>query len=229
MKKFIFDRYVLTYLIILVLLIQPAHGYGSSHLDKRPLGKELDAQLSYLLSFVGPDAADPSSFSTDKITALLQFIDKPKDTNALYHASEINGSSSAYHEIDIKGEIEQILQLTYNPDIPSVITMPSTLRMSRWKEVDTPDNSFPKLWKYLSNLESPQFVRGIEHIVNSPDSSSGAYFEYDLYRTLIVMRYSGRSVLISLSKQKDVSGVGKKGIVIGPDENWDYIYTGIPA
>ena len=31
-----------------------------------------------------------------------------------------------------------------------------------------------------------------------------AYFEYDLYRTLIVMKYNGRSVLISLSKQKDI-------------------------
>ena len=229
MRKNIFDRYILIHLIVLTLLIHPTISHGSSDPEKHPLGKELDTQLSYLLSFVGPDAVDPSSFSTDKITALLQFIDKPKKTNALYHASEINGSYSAYHEIDIKGEIEQILRLTYNPDIPSVITMPSTLRMSRWKEIDTPDNSLPKLWEYLSNSESPQFVRGIEHIVNSPDSSSGAYFEYDLYRTLITMKYNGRSVLISLSKQKDISGVGKKGIVIGPDENWDYIYTGIPG
>jgi hypothetical protein len=222
-------RFALYHLIALTLLILPGKGYGSSDLEKHRLGQELNTELTYLLSFVGPEAVPPSSFSADKISALLSFVDKPKDKNVLYHAAKINGASSAYHEIDINGGIEKILRLTYNPDIPSVITMPSTLRLSHWKGTDTPDSSLPKLWERLSNLESPQFISGIEHIVNSPDYSSGAYFEYDLYRTLIVIKHEGRSVLISLSRQNDISDVGKKGIVIGPDENWDYIYTGIPG
>jgi hypothetical protein len=221
--------YILYPLIVLMLLIQPVDSYGSSNLEKQPLDKGLNATLAYLLNFVGPEAVDSGSFSTDKISALLEFVIKPKDDAVLYYASEINGASSAYHEIDIKGEIDQILRLTYNPEIPSVITMPSTLRLSHWKKMDTPDNTLPKFWEHLPNLDSPLFVTGIEHIVNSPDYSSGAYFEYDLYRTLIVMKHQGRSVLISLSQQKDVSDVGKKGIVIGPDENWDYIYTDVPG
>jgi len=40
------------------------------------------------------------------------------------------------------------------------------------------------------------------------------------------MKHEGRPVLISLSRQKDVSDVGKKGMIIGADDNWDYLYTG---
>jgi hypothetical protein len=229
MKLKTFYGYVLYHLIVLALLIHPVNGYGSSALEKQPLAKGLDTELAYLLSFVGPKAVDRDSFSADRISALLEFVAKPKDDGVLYHAAEINGASSAYNEIDIARSFEKILRLAYNPDIPSVITMPSTLRLSHWKEIDTPDDTLPKLWESLSDLASPQLVTGIEHIVNSPDYSSGAYFEYDLYRTLIMMNHEGRSVLISLSKQKDISDVGKKGFVIGPDENWDYIYTGIPG
>jgi hypothetical protein len=40
------------------------------------------------------------------------------------------------------------------------------------------------------------------------------------------MKHEGRPVLISLSRQKGVSDVGKKGLIIGADDNWDYLYTG---
>jgi hypothetical protein len=40
------------------------------------------------------------------------------------------------------------------------------------------------------------------------------------------MTYQGQPVLISLSKQTDVSDIGKKGVVLGPDDNWAYLYSG---
>ena len=216
-------------IVILMLLIPPVDGFGSSDLSKQSLDENLDKELAYLLAFVGSEAAGPRSFSVEKISGLLEFVATPKDETIIYHAGNINGMASAYHEIDIEKEIETILRLTYSQDIPSIATMPSTLRLSHWKSIDTPDNKLPKIWEFFPRWVSPLFVTGIEHIVNSPDYSSGAYFEYDLYRTLILLKHEGRKVLISLSKQMDISDVGKKGIVVGPDENWDYIYTGVPG
>ena len=45
-------------------------------------------------------------------------------------------------------------------------------------------------------------------------------------RILILLKYQGRPALISVSRQKNVSDVGKKGVVLGKDENWDYFYSG---
>ncbi|MGB5423297.1 MAG: hypothetical protein WBN03_14135, partial [Desulfobacterales bacterium] len=220
-RKFLFCR-----LAVFLLLFLPVCGYTMESGIEKVVDASLRGELSYLLSFVGSDAAGGETFQVDKISALMRFVTGAKNPHVLYHAGTFNGAVSAYHEFDIHRSLSQILQLTYNPDIPAIVTMPASIRLSHWTDIDTPEHALPKLWETLPVLEAPQFITGIEHIVNSPDQHSGAYFEYDLYRTLILMKHEGRPVFICLSRQKGVSDVGKKGVIIGADDNWDYLYTG---
>ncbi len=213
-------------LAVLLLLLLPVCSRAAEGVTEKEVGASLREELAYLLSFVGSDAAGSENFRVDKILTLMRFVTGAKDPHVLYHAGSFKGATSAYHEFDIHRSLSQILQLTYNPDIPAVVTMPASIRLSHWTDIDTPEQSLPKLWETLPVLKRPQFITGIEHIVNSPDQHSGAYFEYDLYRTLILLKHEGRPVLISLSRQKDISDVGKKGVIIGADDNWDYLYTG---
>ena len=219
-------KFLLCRLAVLLLVLLPVGGYAMESGTEEEVDASLREELSYLLSFVGSDAAGGETFQVDKISALMRFVIGVKDPHVLYHAGTFNGAVSAYHEFDIHRSLSQILQLTYNPDIPTVVTMPASIRLSHWTDIDTPEHALPKLWEALPVLEAPQFITGIEHIVNSPDQHSGAYFEYNLYRTLILMKHEGRPVFISLSRQKGVSDVGKKGVIIGADDNWDYLYTG---
>ena len=64
---------------------------------------------------------------------------------------------------------------------------------------------------------------------DTPDLNTGVYHEYDLKRTLILLNHKGRQVLVSLSKQIDKSDVGKKGIILGNDNDWNYYYSGEPG
>ena len=220
-RKILFCR-----LAVLLLLFLPVGGFATESGIQKEVDASLREELAYLLSFVGSDAADAKTFQVDKISALMRFVASAKDPHMLYHAGTFKGAVSAYHEFDIHRSLSQILHLTYNPDIPTVVTMPASIRLSYWTDVDTPEHALPKLWESLPILKAPQFTTGVEHIVNSPDQHSGAYFEYDLYRTLILMKHENRPVFISLSRQKGVSDVGKKGVIIGADDNWDYLYTG---
>jgi len=68
-------------------------------------------------------------------------------------------------------------------------------------------------------------VRGHEIVENTLDVNTGGYYRYGLNRTLILMKHRGNNLLISLSKQTDVSDVGKKGLVLGPDDDWNYLYS----
>jgi hypothetical protein len=213
-------------LVVILLLLLPVSGYATDSGTEQKVDASLREELSYLFSFVGSDVAGSETFQIDKISALMRFVTGAKDPDVLYHAGTFNRAPSAYHEFDIHRSLSQILQMTYNPDIPAVVTMPASIRLSHWTDIDPPEHSLPKLWEILPLLKAPQFITGVEHIVNSPDQHSGAYFEYDLYRTLILMKHEGRPVLISLSRQKGVSDVGKKGLIIGADDNWDYLYTG---
>jgi hypothetical protein len=61
--------------------------------------------------------------------------------------------------------------------------------------------------------------------VTTPDVFSGAYYSYDIRRTVILCRMEDTTVLISLSKQMRPSSVGRKGFVIGEDDEWNYFYS----
>lgn len=213
-------------LAVFLLLLLPVGGHAAESGTAQAVDASLREELAYLLSFVGPDAAGGETFQVDRISALLWFVTGAKDPRALYHAGAFNGAVSAYHEFDIHRSLSHILHLTYSPDIPTVVTMPASIRLSHWNAIDAPEHSLPKLWEALPVFKTPQFITGVEHIVNAPDQHSGAYFEYDLDRTLILMKHEGRPVFISLSSQKGVSDVGKKGLIVGADDNWDYLYTG---
>jgi hypothetical protein len=141
----------------------------------------------------------------------------------------MDGSTSAYHEFTIERSLADFLKLTYNPDLPSYLTIPSTVRLSFWSQIEGGNRPLPRLWTRLDTLREPYRINGVETVVNTPDLFSGAYYTYDLDRTIILLRWQGKNVMLSLSKQRDRSDVGKKGAVLGPDEHWNYLYTGQPG
>ncbi len=134
-------------------------------------------------------------------------------------------AACAHGRFEIRRSLADIVRFGYSPDIPSHLLMPSSVRVARWTEVDgQPGRPLPRLWPLVPGLRDPVVVRGIERVENTPDPSSGAYFAYDLERALILLRHQGRLFLISVSIQKDVSEVGRRGAVIGADGDWNYLY-----
>jgi hypothetical protein len=90
-------------------------------------------------------------------------------------------------------------------------------------------HEMPGSWSVVSPDEAPVVIRGLQHDSNTPDLSTGVYYEYDLQRTLILLNHKGQQVLISISKQIDVSNVGKKGVILGDDNDWTYLYSNEPG
>lgn len=120
--------------------------------------------------------------------------------------------------------LSRILQYGYNPDIPPYVVLPSVVRHSNWYPESDLMQERPHLWDALNTLEAPIVLNGREFEEITPDSFSGAYYSYDLSRVLILTRYEGRGVLISISRQDGPSSVGKKGGILD-DATWDYIYS----
>ena len=46
-----------------------------------------------------------------------------------------------------------------------------------------------------------------------------------LKKSLLLFKYRQRNVLVTVSKQMDASTVGKKGYILGEDNDWDYFYS----
>ena len=214
-------------LIILAFLFQAASVSGAEPLTTIQVPDSLSPGLTHLFNLADPERQP--SFQADKIKKLLAFIETPKDPGVMYIADPKLGSPSAYFDFDIRQHFDHILKYTFNPNVPSHLMTPSSIRLSHWEQAQGLGGQVPLLWKIADEQEAPLIINGLEFVENTPDVFSGAYYSYHLYRTLILYKVNDRKVLISISKQKGKSDVGKKGYVLGADDNWDYFYSGKPG
>jgi hypothetical protein len=210
----------------LLIVSLPGAALSENKPDQIKISETLHRGLNHLLSLVGQENHDKNSFDVKEITSLLDFVASDKPEKTLYYVDNSFGATSAYHEFVIEKDLQHILRFSFNPDIPSYVTTPSSVRLSRWTGIGREGFEFPSLLNSLYNLEETVMVKGIETIENTPDLFTGGYYKYDLDRTILLFEHEGKKILISLSKQKDVSGVGKKGAVLGSDGDWSYLYSG---
>jgi len=197
-----------------------SYGFG----EETQIPEPVNPGLNYLLSLAQP--VHSQNFDTEAIEDVIKFVLSSKDKNALYFPGNRANIASAYLEFDIHKGLNHVLDIGFNPNIPPFILSPSSIRLAYWTEINGKKQLLPDLSSMLLRLDQPIMITGVEHEEITPDLNTGAYYGYDLNRTLILMKYQGRPALISISKQKNVSDVGKKGVVLGKDDNWDYFYSG---
>lgn len=221
MIKLLFRHVVV---LICILWTSTAVASDLSGRKETPIPQTITPGLNYLLSLVGTN--HPQALKEDAIQPVIDFILSSKDKNTLYYPENHSGMSSAYYDFDIHKSLEYILELGFNPHIPPFILSPSSIRLSYWTEINGKKQNIPNLAAKLSQLDKPYMLNGVEHEEITPDVNTGAYYAYDLNRTLVLLKYQGKPVLISVARQKNVSDVGKKGLVLGKDDNWNYFYSG---
>lgn len=200
---------------------------GSQAADEVPLPGEVISGAEHLLNLVG--SGNEATFQPERIAGLMAFVVRYKKEGVRFSAGSGKGFSSSYQEVDVRIRLADLLKYSFHPSIPWFATTPSSLRNSSWKHTQEPWTGLPRLWELLDTAEAPVVIRGLETVENTPDISSGAYYRYDLNRALILFSSGARRTVISISKQVDVSDVGRKGYIVGKDEDWNYFYSGVPG
>ena len=204
-----------------ILLIQ-IKTYAAGPDDSIP--DDLFSAVNYLLDHM--ESIEKKQLNMDMIFRILDFVETPKALGETMSLGEYNGAVSDYYEFSVNRSLGEVLDLAYNPDLPPYLTQPSSVRRSHWIGTDDQSIVFPRFSSELNHLDKPLIINGIEFIENSPDTFSGSYYAYNVDRLLILIRYNGRPALVSVSNQKGISDVGKKGIILGSDDEWNYIYSG---
>jgi hypothetical protein len=170
--------------------------------------------------------ADPKvGLDAQAVATLVEYVLGPK-LNKEADLPKLQECPGAYYEFDTKITFPRFLKYAYNLQIPAALTRPSSMRYSLWTAPRGKSHKIPNRWRLASPAGEPVIIHGLQHDSNTPDLTTGVYYEYDLKRTLIHLNHKGRQVLISISKQVKQSDVGKKGIILGNDDNWNYYYSG---
>ena len=232
MKKIIYRKSLklnrLPFLILVLVWTICTLLPGQVRADQNPAEVKIPATLNsglhHFFDLVDPDKN--VTFDPQLVAGVMAFIEGPKQDDALYFADGILGMASAYHEFDSHADLQKVSDYAFNPDIPAIATMPSSVRLFRWLDKEGNRRPSPPVNRYLDDLNAPVVEKGLQYVEITPDTHSGAYYGYNLDQTLIVFKYRQRKVVVAISRQLDISTVGKKGYVLGSDDDWDYFYSG---
>ncbi len=203
---------VLVVLFIMFALFVPGQALSA------PLPKSVEQDLGVLLDLTLKRNAEvqPQSFQS-----LLEFVSQAKgDARDLIPARRYDANGTVLR-VTMKTSLSRLMRYCYNPAIPNYLIFPSVLRLGGWYRGSDIVDKDPKPWLQLGKLDNPVALWGTEYEVNAPDSFGGGYYRYDLNRLIILTKLGGKNVLISVSKQKDKSSVGKKAVILD-DGDWSY-------
>ena len=198
---------------------------GGAAASNQPVDLPSDAipALHYLLDLAKNE--DGAVFDERRIAPLMAFLLSPKAAKDIYHADDSFDAPSAYHEFTVNADLQRIIDYTLDADIPSFFFWPSSIRLARWTRVDGGDQQFSRLRAASAGLDAPFILKGAEHITVTPDQHTGAYYSYDVDKMVILSPYQKGKVVISIYLQQEPSAVGRRGWVLGKDDDWSYLYT----
>ncbi len=190
-----------------------------------PIPAAIYPGLDHLLALV--DLAKAVDFDPQMVAGVLDFIEKPaKKDDAIYFANRISGLTSAYYDFDISTSLERLAGYSFNADIPAIATMPSSARLFQWADAQGQRQAPPRVGPYPAAPDTPLVWKGFQNLEITPDLTSGAYYAYKSRHAFLFFKYRQRNILVTVARQADVSAVGKKGYILGGDDDWDYFYSG---
>ena len=164
-------------------------------------------------------------FDPGCLTPWIDFILSEKLTDTIYSAGDGFDAPSAYHDFRIHTDLRRLIDYSLDADIPSFFLWPSSLRLARWTRVEGGETQFARLQAAAEELTEPFVFKGAEHVAITPDQHTGAYYSYDVDKMVILTPFREGMVLISIYDQQGPSEVGRKGWVLGEDDDWSYLYT----
>lgn len=172
-----------------------------------------------MLSLIDPE----TGFDQDTITGLIAFVaDTPAQTSAVLQKR--SHAAGAFFAFTIERPFQDLLGYAYNPDIPDYFTMPSSLQSHEWMTPETEEH-LRRLAADMATLTDSLVLRGRERETITPDTNTGSYYSYTQDRVVVLMPSPRGPVMISATTQGERSDVGKRGCIIGDDNDWNYLYS----
>ncbi len=195
--------------------------FAAADPDKRAARPGWNEGVDYLAALL---ASRDSSIDISKVSGLLDFVLSEKGGDANLDPGKRENAAGAYFFTDVKTPLSRVVKYAYNSRIPAYVTLPSVVRLGGWQV--KPTGPFENLWEKVGSVKDPLVMRGVEYEEITPDLTTGAYYRYDMDRLMILLNYRGKEFLLSVTRQKNPSTVGRKGVIIGPDTDWNYFYSG---
>lgn len=187
--------------------------------DQHQVADQVYQELDYLSSLI----ESGEEINPAQVAALTDFVvTTPSDTSLTL--KERNGMKGVLHTFEIDRSFADLLDYLYNPDMPAYITRPSSLQSQQWITPEI-DKEFRRLIDAAEDTGTTISLRGQESETITPDTNTGSYYSYSQDRLVSLLPGSSAPIMISVTLQDQISDIGRRGCIVGEDENWDYLYS----
>ncbi len=207
------------YRFILAVLLIPGTLASTHGQEQQKIPERVYSALEYILSLSQSEV----NLDPEQLSGLIHFV-RSIPAKSSMPLQDRQGATGAFYAFSLNGHLSNVLDYAYNPDIPSYVTMPSSLQNHEWltPQINDALRNLPRNVKSAGDI---RLLRGRERETITPDSNTGGYYKYTQDRIVALLPGPTGPVLISASTQTDSSEVGKKGCVVGKDKNWNYLYS----
>lgn len=219
-----FSQFFKAVSVLLLALVIPVLNLGPSrpaHASSQENAK-LPVDVSQSMALLVDVAQTKQAITIEELSPLLDFIRNTALTRDGWEVENLHGATSAYFGYTIAAPVEKIVSYLYHQGLPPSLFHPSVVHISSWKQ--KPNENIPLIWESLQDQEV-RAIHGLEMEENTPDVNTGGYYNYENERMLLVLKHDGEKYIISVSKQTGQSSVGRKGVVLGDDSDWNYYYS----
>ncbi len=215
----LYHRFTGASYIFTVLFLLGTTGFAQSQ-EQQTLPDHIYPGLEHVLSLTQP----VTDLDPEQLSELINFVGAIPVGSSM-DLKKRQGAAGAFYGFSVQGDLARVMDYAYSPDIPTYITMPSSIKNQKWL---TPQvhHALRNLPRNVESTDAVHLLRGRDHEAITPDTHTGGYYSYNQDRVVTVLPGPTGPVLISVSIQNDSSEVGKKGCIIGEDEDWNYLYSG---
>lgn len=211
------------------VLAAPMAGMGESAAAEAPAAEgnvpaDVESVVGALLRGAGAGGGMPDR---QALLPLLQFVRSGVNPAEVKPIKREQGAGIFMRAV-LHVPLQKVLRYCFDPAIPGEAVYPGVLRRGFWLPESDILTRKTELWNTLAELkdnDAPVVLRGAEFEEITPDSFSGCYYNYTLDRLLILLRVDGKGMLVSVTRQRAPSEVGRVGAVVGQDSDWNYVYS----
>lgn len=214
-KKIRFFVCVSACLFVLCLAVSP--GYALTVEGKVP--QDVEALVAALLESAKKNTPPPS---VEQLAPFLQYVQKNR--SATQELEKRDPGLGVYSSGSMNMPLQRLVRYSFDPTIPGESLYPTAARRNFWMPESELVSKNIKLWEKMGSADT-LVVHGREYEEVTPDASSGCHYFYYLNRMVMLFMYEGQQYVLAVSRQEAPSSIGRRGFILGDDNNWDYVYT----
>ncbi len=182
-----------------------------------PVARDLDSLLQAARSGKAVDAA--------VFDRVLEFSAKTAMGTGNRILPERPEGLGVFYYCPLPFSLADVLHYTMDPQVPGAAVFPTSVRRGAWK------SGADALKGFTVPATEVRQAHAREYEQITPDETTGSYYAYTLNRLFAVapvhIERNGKTALFQVSIQDGRSENGLKGAILGPDADWNYVYTGV--